>query len=515
MQELAKASRQRQIDMKASFQSSLMGKAITSTLSSNNEEQIPPPSPPKHHLERNSLPVDFNDADLLINEDLTNKRRKGQALGKGIKSNKRSSLRLPKSHQKRSRPMGESTEIVRRPNVSSPLPRTVNFSLPKQNPDVHGRVMQQARRLAGNTKLDTTRGDYFALQARGIDPDTTFIPQSGIKRSRVDEQIERVKNVLKRPRLTEKDNASKSAGALDSSSHISGAPNQIVSQRSDITATITATTIKPDDDSPEALFAQVRHVRAALAEGTAWFQAERQKSERLTSSHSSEVRQQPPSQAASQDKNSQRREWRPRAQIHLEKTKAGGLLPPDWDWNRSVNEWKQRGGVGSPSPSMSMSMGQNGGSTPAVAAEPMIAQRGEERHQKGELVSQFAEVARMAAQPHHGLPLAKVKEAQGMVELNDENESTKGDDEDGEEEEGSQIDGFEEDEEGSDDEEVLQDGQGNFLGDYEDEEYEGGFYEEEDVSGDEEEESEEEEGASPAKHVLQSQGNSAEDAIEL
>lgn len=228
------------------------------------------------------------------------------------------------------------------------------------------RVLQQARRLVGHAKLDTTRGDYFALKSRGIDPDTPLLPQVGVKRSRVDEQIARVQKLLK-----------PSSPALPQSA-LSGHPSietDHASSRGIQANTYTSRSRNEiSSESPNHLLAQLREVREALAEGTAWFQAEREKSERLSSSRSSEVP--PPASVALQSRpqsrplRTQAQELRPtptRAQIRLERTRANGLLPPDWDWNKSVTDWKLRGGTGRSRASASRN--QSGRTTSATAQQ--------------------------------------------------------------------------------------------------------------------------------------------------
>ena len=50
-------------------------------------------------------------------------------------------------------------------------------------------LMRQARRLAPEMKSDTTRTDYFALKARGIDPNTPIVPRTK-KRPRSTDDIQ-------------------------------------------------------------------------------------------------------------------------------------------------------------------------------------------------------------------------------------------------------------------------------------------------------------------------------------
>ena len=111
-------------------------------------------------------------------------------------------------------------------------------------------LMRQARRLAPEMKSDTTQTDYFALKARGIDPNTPIVPRTK-KRPRSANGIQN--------HIESRNEAS--AGAVNLSNGCAVAKRDTA-----------------DDD--EALFASINSLRNTLAESTTWFQNERQSLER-------------------------------------------------------------------------------------------------------------------------------------------------------------------------------------------------------------------------------------------
>ncbi|KAL8734883.1 MAG: hypothetical protein Q9166_001235 [cf. Caloplaca sp. 2 TL-2023] len=468
MQQMARSSRQRPVLTNSPLQSSLMGTKPRSSIGNNQRSEMGPPSSLQSILKRKSLPTDF-EVDGLPNAEaaFSNKRRR-QEPPQETQSSKHSLHSPFQPHHKRSKTMGDS----RRPQ---PLyGKLADFSHLDENDYDNEQVLQQARRLIGHTKLDSTRGDYFALKSRGIDPDTPLMPQLG-KRSRVDEQIERVRKLLKpsSPATT------KSTSQLNQPSPQS---NSLSSQAALVNRTPAIPSNSSTTDSPNHLLAQVRQVREALAESTAWFQAEREKSERLSSSRSSAVPPitgtHPQSHPQPQSQDIRPQEWRPtptRAQIRLEKTKANGLLPPDWDWNKSVTEWRLRGGAGSPRPSASREQSR--------APTPVVKQQ---RKPIG------------LAAGTNGLGRRPVK-------IPDEEDEVYNDEEEGSHDDKNLMGGGSE--EGGED-----DGEDSPEGFEEDDYYDGEGQEDEEG---EDVEEEEEEDVSPERAVLQTQGNSADTAIDL
>ncbi|KAL9596113.1 MAG: hypothetical protein Q9219_006012 [cf. Caloplaca sp. 3 TL-2023] len=533
MQEMARSSRQRHDQSRTSSQSSLEKEnQYDPSDMIGPKTRLPPVSRSQEEdPKRQSRPTDLSSNQLPNTESLqTHKRKRQDPLQESARS-----LSTPfKHHHKRSRTMGDPRKVV------SLYDNLADFS--QLDEDASERVIRQARRLVGHAKLDTTRGDYFALKARGIDPDAAFTPQGGTKRSRVDEQMERVRKLLKPPPSDPEKLTSSSINRSDPSNSLSAYATQP-------TPHPTIPNNQNTPTSPNDLLAQVRQVREALAESTAWFQSEREKSERLSSRRSSEVTHHhhhaaataqallPSSKLLQPQEHQQPREWRrptpTRAQIRLEKTKANGLLPPDWDWNRSVTEWKLRGGVGSPRPGASREHSER--VTPAVVGVLPQQQQQEQQQQIKKPVLGFAAAV-------NGLGPRRREQEREKAEVvydDDDNDDGEGDVV-GEEEEVQE--GFEEEEEEEEEEEVeptkIHDSEEDAEGEEDEgymngygvpyEEYEEGYEEGyEDAYGEEgygeeeyeevevEEEEEEEEDIPAERAVLKSQGNSADTAIDL
>ncbi|KAL8736831.1 MAG: hypothetical protein Q9181_002295 [Wetmoreana brouardii] len=460
MQEMARSSRQRQVHNEASLQSSLMGKYLDPGTASSRENTTAPASLPHSNLKRKSLPTDFG-GDSLPNAESTKRRR--QEPPERTKTSKHSLHQSTQPHHKRSRTMGESH------SSQSAFTGLAEFRYLDENAHINDRVIQQARRLVGNAKLDTTRSDYFQLKSRGIDPDISLIPPSGTKRSKVDEQIERVRKLSKPSSSDPPKPTPRSSSAANPTN---GTADQVIENTS-ITAVSSNRKI---ESSPGDLVAQIRQVRESLAESTAWFKEEREKSERLSSSRSSEAPQNVATRSLAQTQH-QPEDYRPRqwdsaatrARLRLEKTKANGLLPPDWDWNKSVTEWKAKGGIGSLK-SNSASRDQSGLSTPAAAQ-----------------------------QQKKPLGLAGMTNGFGRRTAKVSNER----------------DVLYDDEEDSNDEGVVEDFEdGDEEGDEDDEDDHVNGYEEE-YEEDYEEEKEDEDDVPPPRAVLKTQGHTAENAIDL
>lgn len=475
MQEMAKSSHRGHSQSKASSQSSLREDILDLNEVNQVEISMPPPLQSKN-LKRKSLPTDF-EGEKVPNAESSNgikRKRRDLSQTKGSKESINTSL---KPHHKRSRTMGDSQ------NNASFYDNLADFSQLNETGYANEKVIRQARRLIGNSKLDTTRGDYFALKARGVNPDIVFTPpQSGLKRSRVDEQIERVRKLLK-PSQPDPKKTSKQ----------SHTPNDLATHGNQTSLVLEGSSADNLQISPNDLLAQVRQVREALAEGTTWFQTEREKSERLSSSRSSEATRRPSiGQIPSQSTQIQPADRRPhgrnptptRAQIRLGKTKANGLLPPDWDWNKSVTEWKLRGGMGSPRPGASREPSER--STPAATSKP---QQQQTKKPTG------------LAAATNGLGQRKERtKVESEVVYNDDDDEEEEVEEDEETDEDDTGEDYKDGPDGQDEEEGYEDGYG--------EEYEEEFE-------DEYEDEEEEDDVPPARAVLKAQGNSADSAIDL
>ncbi|KAL9583746.1 MAG: hypothetical protein Q9212_002533 [Teloschistes hypoglaucus] len=457
MQEMARSSRIRQTRKEVLSHSNPVDSYLCSEPSKVGTSNMAPPGFPPSNLKRKSLPSDFG-GDKLPDAEASNKRRR-QELPRGTKHGKHFFDRSFHPHHDRLRTMVDSQKRPESIYAGKPSFRHLDA-----NAYVNDRVLQQARRLVGDAKLDTTRTDYFQLKSRGIDPNFLTVTPSGGKRSRVDEQIERVRKLLKpktQPDMT------------------IGIPIKAATQTPKTTSGSSADT-NGSNPPPDDLLAQIRRVREQLAEGTSWFKEEREKTERMSSSRSSEVtpnaQHNSSTQRPPQPDPSQSRQWdyaATRARLRLEKTKANGLLPPDWDWNKSVTEWKARGGVGSPRPNRE-SRDQSGASTPAVTQQ----------------------------QSKKPISLAGLSNGLGRHagKIGSRKEEVVYDDE----EEGLEDDGEENEE--ADEEDLVN---GYEVGDEED--YDEEEYDEEEEDGEEEEE----ESVAPTPVVLKTQGNSAATAIDL
>ncbi|KAL9000037.1 MAG: hypothetical protein Q9169_001282 [Polycauliona sp. 2 TL-2023] len=465
MQQMAKSSRLRhsQSKMPSHLNANHQGSVANNVQRSHMAPPPPPPSAPK----RTSLPTDFpNAGDKLPNAE-TNKRKRQEPPTETQRS--RQSLRSSiQPHHKRSRTMGDSQ------GTRSVYDALANFSQLDENTYDNETVLHQARRLVGRAKLDTTRGDYFALKSRGIDPDTPLLPQPGTKRTRVDDQIERVQKLLKPSSPTPFKSAQ--PGQLISQSNILAPQDVRVHHRA------ASPSGEKGTQSPGDLLAQIRQVREALAEGTAWFQAEREKSERLSSRHSSDVpmhasvQSQGQSQSQPSDTQPQERRHVPtRAQIRLERTRADGLLAPDWDWNKSVTEWKLRGGTGSMRASSDGD--QSGTSTPAAA-------------QQKKPIGFAAVINGLGRRP------VKVPDADEEIYNDGDHASDEG---------AILLNGGGAVQDGG----YLDDGANGY------DSSQGPEYEDEEDEEDEEEDEQDDETSSPEREVLQGQGSSADTAIDL
>ena len=125
-------------------------------------------------------------------------------------------------------------------------------------------LMKQARNAIPKAKSDTTRTDYFRLKALGIDPDTPIVPSTkkrnwdtaqsnGENRSSTSSSLPHSLSTL----------SSKASPARPSIQKLQKAPNPALAE-----------------DEDEALFAQLRSIREALAESQQWMQSERKSIER-------------------------------------------------------------------------------------------------------------------------------------------------------------------------------------------------------------------------------------------
>ncbi|KAL9034877.1 MAG: hypothetical protein Q9214_006844 [Letrouitia sp. 1 TL-2023] len=328
LHELAHMSRQQQAHKNASYQSSLMGRHIHSVPATEKRPSFSPEASPQ----RASL-ADFNLDHPQISKS-TKSKRKRQETSEERKSSSSRSFKLPyKGSSYKADPL---FQFRSQRELDSPTDMRTDMYPSRKTTYISGQVPEHARRLICQAKRDTTRGDYFALKARGIDPDVSLMPKPKREPRSIDNQIEAMRKLAKRP----PDAGKAYPNQLVSESNISAKSNY--RQPNSSPGSQHAQMKSKDDvhDPAQAMIAQLRSVREALAESTQWFQVEREKSElssQYTTSPSS-PRQKPAHEAPS-------RAWRPsptRAQIRLEKTKGNGLLPDDWSWDKSVAEYKSR-----------------------------------------------------------------------------------------------------------------------------------------------------------------------------
>ena len=169
-----------------------------------------------------------------------------------------------KFHHKRSRAIGDSImSAPPRPMTRTPYKSRIDASKVRDGSLLSDILVRQARRLAPNTRSDTTRTDYFQLKALGIDPDTPVVPSTR-KRTRDELEIH---------------GAESSVGTSLSKPRPSRSPRLSVSQpATEVQPSSAKASASADDD--EELFAQIRSVREALAESEQWCRSERQSLEK-------------------------------------------------------------------------------------------------------------------------------------------------------------------------------------------------------------------------------------------
>ena len=261
LQKSAKSERQKQ----SSLQLSLSSLASSTEGSESPVEQqrhsrntmLPPLTPLQ---KRQSLPAEFDNGQNQTKNPTGMKRKRegsGSSAGQGTP-------RGTEFHQKRSRTIGDSImSAPPHPMTRTPYKSRMDASKVKDGSLLSDILMRQARRLAPNTRSDTTRTDYFQLKALGIDPDTPVVPSTK-KRTREEMEI---------------DGAESSTGTALPNPRPSRSPRLSVSQpATQVQPSATKASASADDD--EELFAQIRSVREALAESEQWCRSERQSLEK-------------------------------------------------------------------------------------------------------------------------------------------------------------------------------------------------------------------------------------------
>lgn len=259
IQDSARSTPDRQGSLVDSFRSSIVGPGSASGRQESAASIMPPPSTPPRKWQ--SLSTDF-DYDPAQSKLWNGTKRK---LDESITDDEYRTPKSTKISHRRSRTVGNSVMSAPPRGFShSPYKSRIDISAVPKGSMLNDILMKQARRLAPTAKSDTTHTDYFRLKALGIDPDTPVVP-TGKKRNRAESMtngdsriIEKVGQPGGQPGIPE---ASSSSTIISKTHH----------------------TTKNDDDD-EALFAQIRSVRQALAESEQWMHSERQSMERSTPS---------------------------------------------------------------------------------------------------------------------------------------------------------------------------------------------------------------------------------------
>lgn len=253
IQDSARSTPDRQSDMVDSFRSSVLGHRTPPVRQSSAASMIPPPSTPLQDWQSTLTDLDHDQARSDSGKG-TKRKRDVTTTGDNYRTPKTTKI----SHR-RSQTVGSSVMSAPPRGLShSPYKSRIDISTVPEGSMLQDILMKQARRLAPNAKSDTTRTDYFRLKALGIDPDTPVVPLSG-KRTRAESMTNGDGRIIE--------------AVAHETQRTSPNPNK--------PPTIHRTA-KNDDD--EALFAQIRSVREALAESEQWMQSERQSIERSTAS---------------------------------------------------------------------------------------------------------------------------------------------------------------------------------------------------------------------------------------
>ena len=229
-----------------------------STLGEEQGPARPMPPPSEIPRKRQSLP------DLALEvrgseAGIGTKRKRDDPLPRAGES----VFRPTKIHHRRSQTLGNSMSA---PSIrpSSSHRTRVDISKAPEGSMLYETLMKQARKVNPNAKSDTTRTDYFRLKALGIDADTPVVPSTK-KRNWDSAQFNGASKSSKSSPLPH------SLSAFASKSSPVGSPTQ---------KPHNAPKPAVAEDEDEALFAQLRSIREALAESQQWMQSERQSLER-------------------------------------------------------------------------------------------------------------------------------------------------------------------------------------------------------------------------------------------
>lgn len=253
VQNTARSKRQKTHDLNSSISSHTSSTGASESLTgreNSSNRMMQPPSTPFH--KRQSLPPNLNHT--AENENTVGTKRKRED---PVADGQRNTPKYTNISHQRSRTIGTSimSGPPHRPS-RSPYKSRMDLSTVKDGSLLSDILVKQARRLAPNAKSDTTRTDYFQLKALGVDPDTPVVPL-GKKRTGDGLKTDGTQNSVK-----------------------TSPPRSAFTQTAEAASQSAAQTPSGVDDEDEALFAQIRSVREALAESEQWCKNERQTIER-------------------------------------------------------------------------------------------------------------------------------------------------------------------------------------------------------------------------------------------
>ena len=325
-------SRQRRQN-KPSFQ--VQRNRTDSAQKNDNREALTPP-PSSKRSRRQSLTTAHSDQQTSAGTSNGVKRKRHENI---VEAPHQLSRPAKKNHRRLQSLDSSFMSTLPHRRSQSPFRSRIDTSQVSEGSMLNDILMRQARQLAPSAKTDTTRTDYFRLKALGIDPDTPAVP---LTKKRIGEHIEKNEN-NKSIRL--------SPPASTSASRAKAVPSTLQPQSGAGEATVTANNeVHGDDDDDEALYAQIRSVREALAESEQWFQSERQSIERSNAAPQRTTRVSPPQPQPSPETPSQRRlkeirERGPtpsRSKLRLRAMGDKALLPAGfWDGDRVGSSLKK------------------------------------------------------------------------------------------------------------------------------------------------------------------------------
>ncbi|KAL8794910.1 MAG: hypothetical protein Q9195_002622 [Heterodermia aff. obscurata] len=312
-----------------------------------------------HLLKRRSLPTDFDERHLetAVLGTSRNKRKRRESpidqtkhpLNKrGDPHLKRSSIVVNHAH---SRDPERVSRLVAGTRVNS-----LGIATPSQKA-----ILEKARALISG-KMDTTRTDYFRLKALGIDTDTPLVPRTGRKKSLANFSHDEEKQEDFLPLLKHSDRSQDCAKTQETDTIY-----PIASQQPRDMA-------QKDDDSDEALLAQMRGVRGMMSDSISWFKAEGIRSRSGSSSGERPASQETAKQQRLRDftKTPSRTEQR------LRQTGGHGVTPKGWNPRSSWPE--DKGSISTVPASTWKGSSSTGASSPGESRTALLASNAAASH---------------------------------------------------------------------------------------------------------------------------------------